>query len=393
MENNKRLKIGIFMDSFYPDINGVVLVIDNLTRCFKEYADVTLVVPKTGSEDEDKNRPYKVIRIDSISVPTTDYKLGISDIEPAKINKIFKDVEFDIIHIHSPFSVGRLGVKLARERNIPVIATMHTRFDFEFKKYLKSNILSDLGIKHIIKTFNNCDICIALNESLVKVYKDYGYKKEPVIIHNGTDLRIVDDKQKALDTVNKLYNIDENETVFLFVGRITSIKNIFFILDVLKKLKENNISYKMLYVGSGPDEENLKKKIKEYGMENEVIMTGKITDRELLKSIYYRAKLFIFPSLFDASSLVQIEAASQETPTIFIENSVTSNTVVNNKNGFTAPNDVDAFTNRIVEILNDDKLYNEVKTNAYKDLATPWEDIASQTYQLYLKEIDKKIGE
>ena len=50
-------------------------------------------------------------------------------------------------------------------------------------------------------------------------------------------------------------------------------------------------------------------------------------DRELLKSIYYRATLFLFPSLFDSSSLVQIEAASQETPTIFIEGSVTSDTV------------------------------------------------------------------
>ena len=115
-----------------------------------------------------------------------------------------------------------------------------------------------------------------------------------------------------------MFNIKKDEVVFLFVGRIISIKNIFFILDVLKKLKERGKSFKMIYVGDGPDFESLSKKVKEYNMNDEVILAGKILDRELLKEIYFRANLFIFPSLFDSSSLVQIEAASQETPTIHL---------------------------------------------------------------------------
>ena len=77
-------------------------------------------------------------------------------------------------------------------------------------------------------------------------------------------------------------------------------------------------------------------------------MTGRIIDRTLLKQIYYRADLFLFPSKFDASSLVQIEAASQMTPGLFLENSVTSDTVTNNVNGFTAPDDVSKYTDRII---------------------------------------------
>ena len=133
----------------------------------------------------------------------------------------------------------------------------------------------------------------------------------------------------------------------------------------------------------------LKKKIKEYKLSDRVIMTGKITDRDILSTIYYRAKLFVFPSLFDASSLVQIEAASQKTPTIFIEGSVTSDTVTNNVNGFKAPNDLEEFTNRIIEILNDKKLYEQVRENAHRDLAKSWETISKETYQIYLDIIDK----
>ena len=385
----KKLKIGMFMDSWYPDINGVIIVMENLMRNMKDYADITLVVPKTGSEKDDDNYFVKIIRVDSIPLLNTGYNLGMVDLEYLKYKKIFKDIDFDIIHIHSPFSLGRLGIRIAKEKNIPVIATMHTRWEFEFKKYLKSDLIANVCVNHLIKSYNKCHSCIALNNALVKVYKDYGYKGKVNIIHNGTDLEIVKDKEKTLDKINKMFNIKKDEVVFLFVGRIISIKNIFFILDVLKKLKERGKSFKMIYVGDGPDFESLSKKVKEYNMNDEVILAGKILDRELLKEIYFRANLFIFPSLFDSSSLVQIEAASQETPTIFVEGSVTSDTVEDNINGFKEKEDVNLFADRIEKIMNDKKLYNDVKKTARKDLAQTWDVIAKETYDYYLNVIEE----
>ena len=310
------------------------------------------------------------------------------DLEYSRLKRKFKKLDFDIIHIHSPFALGRLGVRVARDKKIPCIATMHTRWEFELKKYLKSNKIASMGVKHLIKTYNKCDKCIALNKALMKVYRDYGYTGEFELINNGTDLETVKDKKKALDLVNKQYNIGKNETVFLFVGRIISVKNIYFILDTLKELKARGKKFKMLFVGSGPDFNELKSRIHKYDMEDCVIMTGKILDRELLKAIYYRATLFLFPSLFDSSSLVQIEAASQETPTIFIEGSVTSDTVENNINGFTEKEDVELFANRIEEILNDKELYEKVQKGAKNDLAKPWSEIAKETYKFYLKMIE-----
>ena len=90
-----------------------------------------------------------------------------------------------------------------------------------------------------------------------------------------------------------------------------------------------------------------------------------------------------------SSSLVQIEAASQETPTIFIEGSVTSDTVENNVNGYTAKGDVISFADRIEEIINNKKLYNKVKNSARKDLAKSWKDIALETYEYYIKVIEE----
>ncbi len=385
----KKLNIGIFMDDFYPNINGVVLVIDALATNMCKYANVTIVVPETDSSEGDDEKPYDIYRVNSIHLPLTEYHLGVPKLTLRKTDRDLLAKNFDIIHIHSPFSMGKLGLRIAKKLNIPAIATMHTRFDFEFRKYLKSDHLSKLLIHEIIKVYNKCNACIAINNAMVKVFEDFGYKGKPIIEYNGTELKLIDNPEEKVKKINKMFKLKPDETMLLFVGRINEVKNIFFILDVMKRLKEKGIAYKMFYVGTGPDEEKLKKKIKEYKLDDRVIMTGKITDREILSTLYYRAKLFIFPSLFDASSLVQIEAASQKTPAVFIEGSVTSDTVTNNVNGFTAPNDLEKFTDRIIEILNDEKLYKQVSENAHRDLAKSWETISKETYQIYLDVIDK----
>ena len=179
------------MDSWYPDVNGVILVMDNLLKNMHKYAEVTLVVPKMEKDYDDSIYPFKVIRIDSIQLPLANYKLGLVDLEYFKLKKLFKNFDFDIIHIHSPFALGRLGVRVAKDKNIPVVATMHTRWEFEFEKYLKSKKAANLIIKQLIKTYNKCDSCIALNNSLIKVYNDYGYTGKYERINNGTELEIV----------------------------------------------------------------------------------------------------------------------------------------------------------------------------------------------------------
>ena len=385
----EKLKIGMFMDSWYPNVDGVILVIENLLKNMSKYADVTLVIPDMGIKEDDSLYPFKVVRIDSMPLIISNYRLGLADVEYFKLKKQFKKIDFDIIHIHSPFAIGKLGIRVAKEKNIPVIATMHTRWEFEFEKYLKSKSLAKLCIKYIIKSYNRCHSCIALNNSLINVYNGYGYKGKYEIIYNGTDLEIVKDKNKALERVNNLFKLDKSDKVFLFVGRIVSFKNIYFILDTLKELKKREIKFKMIYVGDGPDYETLNKKVKEHDLVDEVTLAGKIMDRELLKSIYFRADLFIFPSLFDSSSLVQIEAASQETPTIFIEGAVTADTIINNVNGFTAKEDVILFADRIEEILSNKKLYERVQKNAKNDLAKPWKEVALETYKYYFKVIDE----
>ena len=390
---DKKITIGIFNDSFYPMADGVIMVVDNYARRLSKYANVIVFVPSyVGKNYDDTKLPYKVVRCYSLKVPFLDYSLPLPKLD-RKFTKELNKYKLDIVHIHSPFTLGLAGLKYAKKHRVPCIATMHSQFKRDFKKAVKSDFISTKLNNKLIKLFNKCDECWAVNSELARLYyEEYKCKKLPRVMDNATEMTPVNDIKKARNYINKKYNIKNNEKVFLFVGRINTLKNIIFIADTLKavKYKNSKLKFKMLYVGTGQDYQKLKNHIKKINMEKEIILCGKVTDRELLKCYYARADLFLFPSVYDASSIVQIEAASQSTPTLLLKNTVTAGTVTDNINGFLSEHTVGAYSDRIIDIMNDKKLYDRVSKNAYIDLYKTWDEMVDKAYKLYIKHINKK---
>jgi 1,2-diacylglycerol 3-alpha-glucosyltransferase len=375
----KKIKVGLFIDNYFPSIDGVVMVVDNYARNLD--AEVIVVAPLIDENYVD-NFPYKIIRIKSINVPLTKYKLSVVDKEIKE--QLIKE-HFDIIHIHSPFTIGHLGIAVAKECNIPVVGTMHTQFRKEFKRYTHSNLFSDITMQKIVDTFSRCNMCYAVNNGVKQVFREYGFKKDIEIMSNATDMVF----QKDTKEIDKMFNLNKDDILFLFVGRITILKNILFIADVLNELNKRKVKFKMLYVGPEQDNNLLQERINKYHLNNKVKIVSPITDRVLLAKLYRRAYLFLFPSLFDASSLVQIEASSQKTPTIFIDGSVTSNGIINNATGFLVSEDVNEFANKIEEVLHNKRLYNKVANNAYRKVYISWKKVCKDSLKKYKQLIIK----
>ena len=360
---NKKITVGLFVDTFYPMTDGVIVVVDNYAKRLAKFCNVIVFCPRfLGKEIDDSVFPYKIVRCRSMKVPFLDYSLPMPKMDK-NFQEILNEYDLDIVHIHSPFSIGEAGILYAKKHNIPVVATMHSQFKQDFKRAVKNNTLADTLTKKIIRVFNKCDECWAVNSEVARIFhEDYHYKKIPKVMNNATEMLPVKDLDKAIELINKKYHLT-NEKVFIFVGRINALKNIFFIVDALKivsKIKPD-LNYKMFFIGNGQDEEELKKLIKRNHLDDKIIMVGKITDRDLLASFYARSDLFLFPSLYDSSSIVQIEAASQKTPVLFIEGAATAATVTNNVNGFIIKNDLKKYANAIIRIMEDDKLRIKVR--------------------------------
>ena len=389
----KKITVGLFNDSFFPITDGVIMVVDNYARRLSNFCNVIVFVPNyLFSKFDDTTLPYKVVRCYSLDVPFLDYSLPIPKLDYKFIRNLNK-YKLDIVHIHSPFSLGVAGLKYAKRHHIPCIATMHSQFKQDFKRALKSEMLANKFTYRLMKVYNKCDLCFAVNKEVARIYfEEYHYKTMPRVLLNATDMEPIENNNKTYKGLDKKYNIKWNVKVFLFVGRLNILKNILFIVDSLSVLKKKkpSLKFKMLFVGVGQDEDKLKERIKELNLEKEVLLVGKIEDRIELASIYKRADLFLFPSVYDASSLVQIEAASQKTPGVFLKNTATSSTITDNVNGFLSEETVGAYSDKIIEVMENKELYKKVSNNAYYDLYRSWDKAVEEIYDIYKDLIDKK---
>lgn len=385
---DKKLKIGLFIDSFFPMVDGVIMVVDNYARRLSKFCDVTVFTLKPRAKDpKPRNLPYKVVRCKSAKFLNLDYDIPLPKLDK-NFKKALKESNLDIVHIHSPFTVGRMGVKYAKKHNIPAVATMHSQFKQDFLRSTKSKLLTKFLLHKIMKVFNACDEYYGVNPKTSEIFLEYGAKHLPLVQRNGTDMTPIENKKEALERVNKKFGISQNVPVFLFVGRMNKLKNIYFILEALQKLKTKD--FKMIFVGDGQDFDEFKKQVEKSKIADKVILAGKVTDRDFLSAIYMRADLFLFPSKYDTNGLVQIEAASQGTPTVFLENTGASSTITDNVNGFVAQDSPEKFAEKIDQILADDKLYQKVKEGAVRDLYVTWDECVKEMHEKYLFQIDRK---
>ena len=379
------MKVGLFIDTWYPMVDGVIKVVDNYARRLVQYCEVMVFCPETKGFDreEDAKLPYQVVRCSSLPLITSDYDLPTSVLDPRFEAQLIKS-GIDIIHIHSPFSVGMAGVLYAKIHKLPVVATLHSQYKQDFEKSLKLKLASNMALNAVMRVFNACDECWAVNGGIKDLYiNEYGLTAPCKVRLNATDHHPVSDAVAAARIVNETYGIAADTTVFLFVGRINFIKNIDFIVRALAKAKAKGLkNFKMLFAGKGQDEEKLAALVREQGLTEEVVMCG-LTGKEMLEKLYSRAKLFLFPSLYDANSLVQIEAACQGTPTVFLEGARTAATVTPDVNGYVCPPDEDSYARMIMDILADPEAYERVSAAARRDLYLNWDDVVRDVYDDY----------
>lgn len=387
----KKLKIGLFIDTFFPMVDGVIMVVDNYARRLSKFCDVIVFAPMGRKEYDDSTLPYKVVRCKKkFPLKFLDYDLPLPNSDK-EFKKAIEDAKLDIVHIHSPFSIGKMGVKYAKKHNIPVVATLHSQFKKDFKKAVKLNGLTNIMVATIMKVFNKCDECWAVNEGVEKLFiKEYKMKAKSTVQYNATDLVKIDFTDEEMNAFDKKYNIQKDEKVLNFVGRLTSLKNIFFIADALKLLKDDNFKFKMFYVGTGTEEEKLKKMVRDYGLEENVEFTGKIADRNEMAKYYARSNLFLFPSKYDTDGLVKYEAACYSTPTISLEGLECSSNIKNDVNGYLSKDSARAFADRIKEVFKDEEKYKKVCENAHRDLYITWDNAIEKAYNDYLRVIENK---
>ena len=381
----KKPKVAIVVDAFYPMRDGVVEVVNRYATGLMENFEVHVITIFAGKNAfDDSVLPYKVWRAKSFKIPFTQYRFPTPNYDRKLFRKLDEE-KFDLFHINSPYPLGYVIAKYAKKNNIPIISSFHTQYARDIYKITRSKPITKLVVKSMMKVYNNANLCLTMSDFTKKLYSEYGGTTTCEILPNAPCLSM---PKTSLDNlrakVKEEYQLSDNLT-FLFAGRITADKGIFFALDVVKKLRDDGLDFTMLFVGSGLLEKKLNRKIKKYKLQDRVKTLGLVSDKEKLLALYSIADLFIFPSVYDTDGIVKREAAFVNTPSICIKDTGAGSDIIDNENGYLAENNAILFAEKIKEVVADmDKLY-EVGKRANKDLCFSFDEINAKLNCYYQK--------
>ena len=373
--------IGIFNDCYPPVIDGVSVTVQNYARWLnRKCGDVCVVTPAVPGAKHDEDFPV----YDYFSVPIPmrkPYRMGMPYVDLDFRSRISR-VGFSIVHAHSPFSSGRLALRLARQQKVPLVATFHSKYRADFERVVPSKTIVDYLVKNIVDFYSQADEVWVPQAGVAETLREYGYRGRVEVGDNGNDMATADDITPLRNEGRAMLGVSAHEPMLLFVGQHIYEKNPHLIIRALSRLRDRR--WHMFFIGTGYAAEELKQLAKSKGLDGRITFMGQVADRLLLKRCYAAADLFVFPSLYDNAPLVVREAAAMETPALLAAGSTAAGIVADGMNGFTCRADEHALAERLAALMGDKALLTAAGNNARKTIARPWSEIADEVYDRYL---------
>ena len=217
--------------------------------------------------------------------------------------KVFKENNYKIVHSNIN-TLSVFPLRIAKKANIPVrIAHSHsTSNKKEWKKNTLKQVLRPLSKIYATEYF-------ACTEHAGRwLFGNKTFNKGKVtVINNGIDLNNYIYNETIRKEKRDELNLKDNDLVIGHIGRFMKQKNHEFLIDIFNELYKENNNYKLMLIGQGPLQDEMKQKVKDLGIEDAVMFLGQKNDANK----YYQAMdLFLFPSLYEGLGMVFVEAQS-----------------------------------------------------------------------------------
>lgn len=296
-----------------------------------------------------------------------------------ELKNVLKEGNYKIVHSHiNTLSVFSLWA--AKSAKVPVrIAHSHSTTN---KKEKKKNLL-----KQVLKPFSKryATHYFACTEHAGRwLFGNKTFDNGLVtVVNNGIDVDSYVFNKEIRREKRKELNISDNDIVVGHVGRFVEQKNHRFIIDLFNELHKENNNYKLLLIGQGPLQDEMKQKVKDLGIENAVMFLGQKTDANQ----YYQAMdLFLFPSLYEGLGMVMIEAQCSGLPCIASKEVPEIAKVSDNVCFVELDQPIENWVKKVNNTLNNER---KVDTQRIKNLGF---DICTESYKLQKKYVDFMIG-
>lgn len=327
------MNIGIFTDTYSPQINGVVSSIVTLEKQLQAQGHNVYIF--TVSHPKAAPAPGHVFRLPSMPfVFLKDHRVGL--LYSTKIVRQIKKLKLDLILSQTEFSLGFFAKLMSKKLHIPIIHTYHTMYE-EYMHYVSKGVeLSpEFARKYSKKFCNSVDGVVAPTEKTKHLLESYGVTTPIRVIPTGIDFTPFDPKgydPSEVIALKEQFGIPLDAPVVLFIGRVAKEKSIDMVIKGCHMLFQKMPHAHLVIVGDGPERGALENLVQSLGIEKQVTFTG-LQPWATIGKFYQLGDVFVSASVTETQGLTFIEAMAAKLPVLAQYDDSVKGVVINDYNG------------------------------------------------------------
>jgi len=341
----EKLRVLIATDQYEPMVGGVPTVTRELARGLAErgHAVEVLAPSASGRSRTDPataaGRELTLASRRSVRWPWyEDQRLGL--LSPSAARELIDGFAPDVVHVHSPLTLGAVARSAARRRRVPVVYTNHylpanvhpvsSRAERPGPAARAAGALFDVGFYGYLTGFaNRCDRVTAPTATALLLLRDHGLRAPSQVVSNGVDLDVFSPGQPD-EALRQRYALSAGRPLVLSVGRLSPEKRADVLIEAVARPEIDAV---LALAGSGPDQERLRALAARLGVSERVRFLGFIPGADL-PGLYRLADVFAIASEAELQSLVTMEAMASGLPVVAVNAGALGELVHPGENGF-----------------------------------------------------------
>ncbi len=390
------MKIALFTDTYPPAVNGVAVHVSSLANALAHNGHQVLVcVP--GHAQSSVVYPnlqyYSFSSVPSLVYP--DVRLT-TPFSPSCL-RVTRDFQPNVIHFHTPGTIGLNGILIGKRLKIPVVGSFHTYFmDPEYLKIIaldklhlhENETIISLGWKISNSIYNKCDHIVTYSENTRQDLIKNGIKKPVDVINNS--IRTTISETSVRTAFAGSHSLPEK--YFIYVGRLSKEKSLDILLHAFDQFSREVKNVDLVMVGDGPARAGLEELSKSMGLETRIHFLGMI-DHAILENsdLVSNAVAFVSASTSEVKPLSVLEAIACGLPIIGV-NAKGMPELISGNGILCKPDDPNSLSEALKTINSDDSIRNKMSEESKRIAATNIQsETTEQIEKIYQNMIEKKI--
>jgi glycosyltransferase involved in cell wall biosynthesis len=337
------MRIAFFTETFLPKIDGVVTRVVRTLEQLRELGHEALIFAPHHPPAEYAG--FRVVRVPGVPFRPWYPELVLGMPRP-RLGRELDAFAPDIVHVVNPVILGLWGTAIAKQRNLPLLASFHTDIT-QYAHHLKLWFLSPFSRSFLRDVHNQAHLNLCTSEPMVEAARALGIKRVR-LWPKAVDTERYNPSNRSAELRSRLSDGHPEAPLMIYVGRLSFEKRLEWLLEPITRLP----GVRLAFVGSGPAENLLRKRFEG----TRTVFTGYMSGDELAQA-YASADVFAFPSDTETLGFVAMEAMASGVPAVGANAGGIPDVIQDGKNGLLfEPGNLDDLTEKLDRLLRDAEL-------------------------------------